>query len=139
MEAKSLDELLSTIKSWYETDIPTSRAIDLDANGRNWFLDSIGWDKTLKLGDLRKATDRSELNQDYVTKFKETDPKAKKGVSAIKLEISQLHSFNKCFVQRYKSRLQYYRDDLSQKSSRTLYNVGQSVAIFKEFKQNLEA
>jgi hypothetical protein len=139
MQATTLKELLNTIKSWYETDIPQSRTIGLDANGRNWFLDSIGWDKTLKLKDLRKATDRKELNSDYVTKFKETDPKAKKGVSAIKLEISQLHSFNKCFVQRYKSRLQYYKDDLSQKSSRTLYNVGQSMAIFTEFKQNLES
>ena len=139
MEAKSLDELMEAIKSWYETDIPQGRVIDLDAHGRNWFLDSISWDKTLKLEDLRKATDRTQLNQEYIERFNETDPKARKGISADKLEISQLYSFNKSFVQRYKSRLQYYRDDLSQKGARNMYNVSQSMSIFKEFKQNLDS
>ena len=134
-----LDELMSTIKKWYEEDIPEARTSKLDGNGRKWFLDSIKWDKTLKMEDLRKATDRKELNSTYTERYKETDPKARKGIAAIKIEIGQLYSYNKCFVQRYKSRMQYYKDDLAQKGGRNMYNVWQSVATFNTFKTNLDS
>jgi len=88
----------------------------------------------LKVEDLKKATDRQQLNQEYVQRWKEEKPPARKGVSAHKLEISQLYSFNKTFVQRYKSRLRYYQDDTSQKKARIMFNVWQSFSIFDRFK-----
>lgn len=133
MQAKLLRELFEKIKKWYEEDIPDKREQN-DKEGRRWYTDSIPWDKSLKVEDLKKATDRQQLNQEYVQRWKEEKPPARKGVSAHKLEISQLYSFNKTFVQRYKSRLRYYQDDTSQKKARIMYNVWQSFAIFDRFK-----
>lgn len=133
MQAKLLRELFEKIKKWYEEDIPDKREQN-DKEGRRWYTDSIPWDKPLKVEDLKKATDRQQLNQEYVQRWKEEKPPARKGVSAHKLEISQLYSFNKTFVQRYKSRLRYYQDDTSQKKARIMYNVWQSFAIFDRFK-----
>jgi hypothetical protein len=133
MQAKLLRELFEKIKKWYEEDIPDKREQN-DQQGRRWYTDSIQWDKPLKVEDLKKATDRQQLNQEYVQRWKEKKPPARKGISAHKLEISQLYSFNKTFVQRYKSRLRYYQDDTSQKKARIMYNVWQSFSIFDRFK-----
>jgi hypothetical protein len=133
MQVKLLRELFEKIKKWYEEDVPDKREQN-DKEGRRWYTDSIQWDKPLKVEDLKKATDRQQLNQEYVQRWKEEKPPARKGVSAHKLEISQLYSFNKTFVQRYKSRLRYYQDDTSQKKARVMYNVWQSFAIFDRFK-----
>jgi hypothetical protein len=136
MDIKTLDDLLKGVRDWFQVNIPDSRT--KTSTQRQWFITAMKWDKTLKLADLRKATDRTQLNTDYTTRFDEEDVKARKGISAIKIEISQLYSYNKCFVQRYKTRLQYYRDDLSQKGARNMYNTWQSHAEFQELKQNLD-
>jgi hypothetical protein len=133
MQVKTLKELFEKIKKWYEDDIPDKREQN-DKEGRRWYTDSIEWNKPLKVEDLKKATDRQQLNQEYVQRWKETKPAARKGISAHKLEISQLYSFNKTFVQRYKSRLRYYQDDTSQKKARIMFNVFQSHSIFDRFK-----
>jgi len=133
MQVKLLRELFEKIKKWYEEDIPDKREQN-DKEGRRWYTDSLPWDKPLKVEDLKKATDRQQLNQEYVQRWKEEKPPARKGVSAHKLEISQLYSFNKTFVQRYKSRLRYYQDDTSQKKARIMFNVWQSFSIFDRFK-----
>ena len=133
MQVKELKELFQKIKKWYEDDIPDKREQN-DKEGRRWYTDSLPWDKPLKVEDLKKATDRQQLNQEYVQRWKEEKPASRKGVSAHKLEISQLYSFNKTFVQRYKSRLRYYQDDTSQKKARIMFNVWQSFSIFDRFK-----
>jgi len=133
MQVKLLRELFEKIKKWYEEDIPDKREQN-DKEGRRWYTDSLPWDKPLKVEDLKKATDRQQLNQEYVQRWKEEKPPARKGVSAHKLEISQLYSFNKTFVQRYKSRLRYYQDDTSQKKARIMFNVWQSFSIFDRSK-----
>lgn len=128
-----LKQLFDKIKGWYETEIPKRREQN-DQPGRLWYTDHLPWDKPLKVQELKKATDRKPLNQEYVTRWKEDKPPARKGVSAHKLEISQLYSWNKTFVQRYKTRLHYYQDDTSFKSARVMYNVWQSYSIFDRFK-----
>lgn len=133
MIAQTLDELFKRIKKWYEEDIPTKRDQN-DKEGRRWYTDSIPWEESLKVEDLKKATDRTQLNTEFVQRWKEDKPPARKGVSAHKLEISQMYSWNKTFVQRYKSRLRYYQDDTSQKYARVMYNVSQSIDVFKRFK-----
>jgi hypothetical protein len=135
---KTLEELFDKLHPWFEENIPNARK-QLDSEGRKWFLSILDWSQDLKESSLRKATDREQLNTDFRARYKEEDPQSKKGISAIKLEISQLYSFNKSLVLRHKSRLQCYRDDLSQKGARNMFNSWQSIAIFKEFKQNLDA
>jgi hypothetical protein len=139
MIATSLRRLVNALKTFYEKEIP-ERRLKNDADGRRWLLKSIDYskDNTLKLADLREVTDRTDLNDSYIQRSKIKEEKARLGLSAIKTEISALYSFNKCFVQRFKGRLHYYRDDLSQKGKRNMRAVAQSMALFGEFKKNLD-
>lgn len=134
-----LENLIDIFASWMEQSIPTARVTNKDAEGRDWFLRTAKYDKKLILEDLRNFTDREALNSDYSDRFKETSLKSRKGISALKVEISALYGFNKCFVQRYKGRMHYYRDDLSQKGARNMCSVGQAMGLFNEFKKNLDA
>jgi hypothetical protein len=131
--ATDLKQLFEKIKGWYEQEIPTRRESN-DSPGRLWYTDHLPWPDPLKVQLLKKATDRAGLNQEYVQRWKEDKPPARKGVSAHKLEISQLYSWNKTFVQRYKTRLHYYQDDTAFKKGRVMYNVWQSFSIFDRFK-----
>jgi hypothetical protein len=132
----SLLDLYKRLKQWIQYTIPEDR-LKSDIEGRKWFIYSLGYSKTLKLEDLKTVTDREELNIEYIKRYKVIDVKKRQGISALKAEISALYSFNKCFVQRYKGRLHYYRDDLSQKGTRNMVSVGQAVGLFNEFKKNL--
>jgi len=120
-----------------QAEIPAGRVQENDSTGRSWFLSSIEYDKTLKLEDLRECTDRKELNSQFKERYQNKDVKSAKGVSALKVEISALYSFNKCFVQRYKGRMHYYRDDLSQKAVRNMASCAQAQALFDEFDKNM--
>ena len=121
-----------------QAEIPAGRVSENDATGRSWFLRSIEYDKTLKLEDLRKCTDRQDLNDQFKTRYLNKEVSNAKGISALKIEISSLYSFNKCFVQRYKGRLHYYRDDLSQKGARNMASCAQAQVFFNEFSKNLD-
>jgi hypothetical protein len=133
----SLSKLLRKIDAWISKAIPDKR-IDNDSDGRGWFLKSIDYSDTLKTSDLRDFVDRSDLNDSFNERYEDTNTQSRKGISALKVEISALYSFNKCFVQRYKGRIHYYRDDLSQKWVRNMYAVAQSYALFEELKKNLD-
>lgn len=137
MTITSLKDLVQTIAKWVEQAIPTAR-LHNDSAGRPWFLKTIEYSESLKLENLRKATERGALNDKYVGRFFNTDAKSRQGISAIKAEISALYSFNKSFVERYKGRMHYYRDDLSQKGARTMTAVGQSYGLLREFGTNLD-
>lgn len=134
---KTLKELLDKFARWIEEDTPDNRVNHNDAEGRVWALKTLDYQETLKLQDLSEFTDRSQLNNDYIERYKETDIPSRKGITAIKLEISALYAFNKCLVERYKGRLHYYRADLSQKKARNLRSVAQAVGKFEELKKNL--
>jgi len=134
---KKLSDLLGSISGWLTSYIPYAR-LSNDRPGRVWFTQGIEYTGTFKLKDLRAVTDRGELNSEYVERYKNTSPKSRKGVSALKVEISALYSFNKCFVQRYKGRMHFYRDDLIQKGSRNSASVGTGLGLFSTFKSNLD-
>lgn len=133
----TLEQLIKKIKDWFEKKIPEKR-LKNDTEGRDWMLDVLSYKKTLKLEDLRKFIDRETLNNEYVSRYEEVDIKSRKGISAIKVEISALYSFNKCFVQRYKGRMHFYRDDLSQKGKRNMRSVAQGMALLLNFKEKLD-
>ena len=137
MNFEKLATLLKKTATWLESEIPDARVKENDSTGRRWYIKSIGYSKTLKIEDLKTITDRGTLNSEFVKRYKDTDAKTRKGVSALKTEISALYSFSKCFVQRYKGRMHFYRDDLSQKGTRTVTAVGQSSGLLEELKNNL--
>lgn len=134
---KSLSALLKKFAAWMQTEIPVGRVSENDATGRTWFLSSLEYDKTLLPKDIREYVDRKDLNKEFVKRYLNMDVKSAKGVSSIKVEISALYSFSKCFSQRYKSRIQYYRDDLSQKGARNMAACGQAQALFEAFDKNM--
>lgn len=134
---KKLTDLIKIISPWYENKIPEARLVK-DAKGRPWFLKAIGYSEDLKLPSLREITDHGSLNETYVSRYDEKKVKPRKGISAVKTEISALYSFRKCFVQRFKGRLHFYRDDTSQKAKRNLQCVGKSLGKFEKFKEKLD-
>ena len=134
----SISTLIYTIEKWFINLIPDNRVKSNDSKGRAWILKALEYDKTFKLEDLREYTDRRQLNQQYVAAYQVEDPQQRKGISGLKADISSLYSFNKCFVQRYKGRMHYYRDDLSQKGQRNMRTVAQSLHLLELFKTNLE-
>lgn len=137
MAIKSLSSLLNTLKDWFEKTIVDSR-MKLDAEGRTWITKAVDYKGSFKVSELNQFTQRSSLNKQYIERLAVLDPKSRKGISAIKAEISSLYSFQKCFTQRYKGRMHFYRDDLSQKGRRNMSTVGRSFGIFSEFKENLD-
>jgi len=132
----TFQDVVQLFSAWMETT--TQNRLDGDKTGRAWFLKSIGFVGSLILGNLKNLTDRTQLNTKYVTNFAITDAKSRRGVSAAKIEISALYSFNKCVVERYKGRMHYYRDDLSQKGARNMITVGQSAGILGAFSSSTE-
>jgi hypothetical protein len=133
---KTLEELNKDLAKWFEDKIPDAR-LSNDTEGREWVTKALNYSDPFKLENLQKATDRSKLNQEYKERYKDTQPE-RKGISALKVEISALYSFNKCFVQRYKGRIHFYRDDLSQKGARNMHAVAKAMALFGIFKKNLD-
>jgi hypothetical protein len=134
---KTLKELNDTLAKWFEDKIPDAR-LSNDTEGREWITKAVEYSDKFTLEDLQKATDREQLNSEYIKRYKETKPE-RKGISALKVEVSALYSFNKCFVQRYKGRMHFYRDDLSQKGARNMHAVGKAMGLFGIFKKNLDS
>jgi hypothetical protein len=130
--------LLNKLNSFFAVALPNKRIESNDSEGRKWFLEHIEYKGSLTLSSLRDITDRDTLNAIFSSRYDEESVQSRKGISAVKTEISALYSFQKCFVQRYKGRLHFYRDDLSQKGARTMCATGSSYGLFNEFKKNLD-
>lgn len=131
-------KLYNKFVTFIQEELP-ERRLQNDAQGRRWFAKSVGYSDKFTLEDLNNFVDRDELNSRYMDRVAEKNPKQRLGISALKMEISLLHSFNKCFVERYKGRLHIYRDDLSQKGGRVMQTVARSAARFNKFKTNLDS
>jgi hypothetical protein len=114
------------------------RRLANDSEGRLWALQALSYSDDLKLENLREFVDREDLNDKFTRRVKEEKESARLGISALKIEISALYSFNKCFVQRFKGRMHYYRDDLAQKGQRNMRTVGQSMGVLGEFKKQMD-
>jgi hypothetical protein len=134
----SIDDLLTSMSKWMEEDVPSKRMKN-DKEGRPWFLKSIGYTGTLNASSLRPVVDLSPLDLRFRAINDVKDNKSRKGISAIKAEISMLYSFKRSLIERYKGRLQYYATDMGQKGKRNMAAVGLSLGIFSEFRSNLEA
>jgi hypothetical protein len=138
MAITTLKKLATKLSEWIAKAIPDARVDSNDSSGRDWFLKKIEYEDKLTLEDLKEVTDRDDLNDEFRSRYKDLDPQSRKGISALKVEISALYSFNKSFVQRYKGRMHFYRDDLSQKGARNMVCVGQAMGMHNEFKQQLD-
>jgi 16S rRNA G1207 methylase RsmC len=113
---------LNAFVLWFVQAIPVDR-LNGDNTGRKWFTSTIGYTKDLQQSNLQSVTDRSSINSQIAQRIVVQDVNQKQGIASLKTELAQLYSFQKCFVARHRTRLQYYRDDLSQKGQRNMYAV----------------
>lgn len=134
---KDLLSFLNSLVLWFVKAIPVDR-LKGDNTGRKWFAETIGYNKDLLLANLQTVTDRSNLNSEVIQRIPVQDVNSKQGIGALKIQISSLYSFQKCFVARHKTRVQYYRDDLSQKAYRNLYAAQLSYDNFVLLQKNLD-
>jgi hypothetical protein len=126
---KNITDYLNSLIKWFILGIPVDR-LNGDSTGRKWVANQIGYTKDLTLANLRTVTDRSSINDQISQRLQVQNADQKQGIHTLKIQLSTLYSFQKCFVARHKTRLQYYRDDLSQKAYRNMLAVQQSYSAF---------
>lgn len=109
-----------------------------DENGYTWSYKGLDYDKELTLKDFQDFFDRKELNNEYKTRYEESQVNAKKASAWIQHEINLIYSFHKCFALRNRTRLQSYRDDLSQKGARNKAAINNAIGKFIAVKNKAE-
>lgn len=129
----NITDLFKNVASWF-TDTVVKKRVQNDESGYGWISKALGFTQTPNRENIQQFFDRSDLNDEYVQKFNETQNR--KPVAGIQAEIDMLYSFHKCFAMRHHSRLQYYRKDLSQKGARTLSTMNLALGKFK-YKRDL--
>jgi hypothetical protein len=137
----TITDLHTLVAKWFETNIVQSRLTG--DKSRQWSTGALALPSaganTMVQAALRAFIDRSDLNAEYNSQYNKKEISDKHDLVAIKVEISVLYSFLKCFVERHKTRLMFYRDDLSQKGARIMYNVKLSEEYHNQVKQELQA
>ena len=105
----------------------------LTPDQRGYIFSHIGYDKSLSQSDINDFFSRTELNANYQKNYNNLPVKP---YSFIQAEIDMIYSFHKSFSARYKGRLSQYRDDLSQKSTRTVQSLDNAMANFEIDRDN---
>ena len=118
--------LINGFVQWFTTTIPTGRLAGDSNPTRIWYTKALGYKLGFDQSSLQTVTDRTALNAEIIARNAIQDVNKKQGIQALKTEIDNMYSFQKCFVARHRTRLQYYRDDLSQKGYRNMYAVNLS-------------
>lgn len=136
MAINTLDDFFKIYQDIYQVQVP---AILISNEARKWTLEQIGFTDPLLVANLVRFIDRSALNTLFEQYYASTSPAQQKGTAMIKIAISFLYSYAKGLVSRHKTRLQIYRDDLSQKGARTMVSFAQSYRSYKAVKAIMEA
>ena len=106
---------------------------NLTPDQRDYIFSYIGFNQPLTQAGINKFFSRDELNKQYQKNYNNLPVKA---YSFIQAEIDMIYSFHKSFTARYKGRLSQYRDDLSQKSVRTVQALDNAMANFEIDRDN---
>lgn len=105
------------------------------ATSRTWCM--FGFDKAITFSELAKFFDRKDLNDQYIKKYVNKDIAKQQAFSHIQLEINAIYGIHKSFASRHKTRLQCYKDDLSQKTFRTKQAINLVDGKMRAFKTKL--
>lgn len=132
-----IKDLFKKYLKWYKDDVVAPR-VENKEEGYNWVYYQLKYYKDLKVADYQEFFDRKQHNDKYETRYKETSPKAKKPYGWTQTEINLIYSFHKCFAMRNQTRLQAYRNDLSQKGKRTKNTIYASLGKFEHLKEKAE-
>lgn len=117
-----LKDLFKNILNWAKDKVVTARVENTDS-GYSWFYKSLSYDQEAGYKEAQTFFDRTEANEQYIKDYKETNVKNKKAYGWNQAEINLIAGVHKCFVTRYQTRLQCYRNDLSMKGARMRSSV----------------
>lgn len=131
-------ELIKKFLDWCKEEVVQKR-IQNDEKGYDWVYKKLGYDKELEVSAYQQFFDRKEHNQKYEQRYNEKNIPSKKPYGWIQTEINLIYSFHKCFAMRNQTRLQLYRNDLSQKGKRTKNSTYASVGKFESLKEKAES
>lgn len=131
MKAK---ELFKKFVKWFSTTVVDAR-LDNEEKGYDWAYKDIEYKEKLQVEQYQKFFDRQEHNTKYKQRYEDTNPSSKKPYCWYETEINLIYSFHKCFAMRNQTRLQAYRNDLSQKGKRTKFSVNASLGKFEFLKE----
>ena len=130
------DELIYDAITW-QTDVVDQRLANAESN-RSWVAKVIGFEDELTLKAMYEFFDRSVSNEEYVKRYDNPHTPSKKAYAAIQTDINLIYGYHKCFAMRHKTRMDYYRDDMSQKGAHTLSALRIGYAKHKAFRDRLE-
>lgn len=130
-------ELFDNLKKWFE-DVVVDYRKENKEEGYDWVYKSLNYKRELKVSEYQQFFDRSEHNSKYDSRYKEKSPASKKAYCWMQTEINLIYSFHKCFAMRNQTRLQAYRNDLSQKGKRTKFSMLASLGKFEYLKESAE-
>ena len=116
---KKFSLLLTDLKSAFSESLVGTYAIAI-------FSDKLSWRHFRDVVFYRK-----QLNQDYVALYRESDNTKRKPILYLQKEIHMTHAMHKCFVARYKTRLQHYRDAYANKNSRVPSSIDYTNGLLK--------
>jgi len=125
-----IEELIKKFHAWIIEDVVKPRMENKEM-GRNWAYAELGYTKELSTADYQSFFERGNLNDEYVRRYLQQFIPTKQAHAMLQPEINMIYSFHKCFAMRNATRLQYYRNDLSQKAKRNLTAVNQAIGKFK--------
>ena len=82
--------------------------------------------------------DRKEKNAEYVKLYEEQDYANRKPFVYMQKDISATYALHKSFVARHKTRLQYYRDDFSNKHARVTSSMMHTVGLVEGLNKSIQ-
>jgi hypothetical protein len=112
-----ITDLLNSVIDWFKN--VTKLRLENKEVGYSWVYKDIGYNLEPTVENHQKFFDRKDQNDEYLKQYNQIDITVKKPYIQDQVEINAIAGFHKCFAMRYNSRLQYYRNDLSQKGART--------------------
>jgi hypothetical protein len=133
----NIEDLIETYQK-YVKDILVENRVKNDEQGYEWTYKGLEYKDKLELKAFQKFFDRTDQNDKYVERFKEQETKQRKPTAWYQNEINMIYSFHKCFAMRNQTRLQYYRNDLSQKGARNYSSINNAIGKFLMYRELTE-
>jgi hypothetical protein len=128
-----IKDLYKDYLKWAKESVVDQR-VKNGESGYGWLYKSLGYSDELTLEKFQKFFDRKDKNSEYKSNYKQGGIAGKKSYAWLQNEINMIYSFHKSFAMRNQTRLQLYRNDLSQKGARmsSAVNIGLGKFLHKK-------
>lgn len=130
-----IEDLIAGFQRWAKETIVSLRLKNGEM-GYGFNSTDLKYTTELTLLAFQGFFDRSKQNATYVKLFNDTNIPGKKPHAFYQQEINMIYSYHKCFAMRHRSRLEYYRCDMSQKGARAYSAINIGLAKFMHLRDN---